>query len=113
MWGHVESIDYKLGAFFAACSLSSLKRSRAMKKFALSLIGVAALGAMGTAPAYASGGGGGGFLCNLPIIGKLLCPPTPGGGGGGGTSVPEPATLAVLGAGAAAAIAARRRRSKK
>lgn len=83
-----------------------------MKNISLIFIAMAAVGAMGTTPAYASGGGA--FLCNIPVIGKFLCPPTPGGGGGGGgTSVPEPATLAVLGAGAYAAIAARRRRERK
>ncbi len=45
-----------------------------MKKIALTVIAMAALGAMSTTPAYASGGGGG-WLCGLPIIGKLLCPP--------------------------------------
>jgi len=83
-----------------------------MKNFALTVIAMAALGAMGTTPAYASGGGGSTWLCGLPIIGKLLCPPPPGGGDGG-ISVPEPATLAVLGAGAGAALLARRRRNKK
>ena len=83
-----------------------------MKNIVWTFIAMVAVGAMGTTPAYASGGSTPPW-CNLPIIGKLLCPPAPGGGGGGGTSVPEPATLAVLGAGAAAAIAARRRRNKK
>lgn len=98
-----------------AGSGNSFQRGRSMKKLALSLATVVAFGALLTTPAYANGSGGGGFLCGLPIIGKLLCPPPPGGGagGGGGTSVPEPATLAVLGAGAAAAIAARRRRRAK
>ena len=83
-----------------------------MKNIVLVLVAAAGLGALGTTPAYASGGGGS-FLCDLPNIGKLLCPPPPGSGhGGGGTSVPEPATLAVLGAGAAAAIAAKRRRRR-
>lgn len=78
-----------------------------MKKFALTIIAIAALGAMGTTPAYASGGT---FICKIL---PFLCPPAPGGTGGGGTSVPEPATLAVLCAGAAAALAARRRRRNK
>jgi hypothetical protein len=83
-----------------------------MKQIMWTFVAVVAVGAMGVTPAYASGGGGS-WICGLPIIGKLLCPPAPGGGGGRGTSVPEPATLAVLGAGAVAAIAARRRRLKK
>jgi hypothetical protein len=84
-----------------------------MKNIAWTFIAMAALGAMGTTPAYASGGErGDGWLCHLPFIGKLLCPPPPGEGGRG-TSVPEPATLVVVGAGAAAAIAVRRRRRAK
>ena len=83
-----------------------------VKNIAWTFIALIAVGAMGTTPAYASGSGG--FLCSLPIIGKLLCPPPPGGGGGGGTSVPEPASLAILAAGACAAgVAARRRRREK
>jgi hypothetical protein len=79
-----------------------------MKNIALTLIAMAAVGAMGTTPAYA---GGGSAICKIL---PFLCPPAPGGNGGkGGTSVPEPATMAVLGAGAAAALAARRRRNKK
>lgn len=81
-----------------------------MKSTLYTLVAIAALGVAGTTPAYASSGGG--FLCNLPIIGKLLCPPAPGGGGGG--SVPEPASLAILAAGAGLVGAAvRRRRIKK
>ena len=84
-----------------------------MKNTIWTIIAVAMLGALGTTPAHASSGGG--FLCNLPIIGKLLCPPTPGGGGGGGgNSVPEPASLAILAAGAGMVGAAvRRRRMRK
>jgi hypothetical protein len=83
-----------------------------MKNTIWTIIAVAMLGALGTTPADASSGGG--FLCNLPIIGKLLCPPTPGGGGGGGNSVPEPASLAILAAGAGMVGAAvRRRRMRK
>jgi hypothetical protein len=82
-----------------------------MKNTIWTIIAVAALGALGTTPAHASGGGG--FLCNIPIIGQFLCPPSPGGGGGGG-SVPEPASLAILAAGAGLVGAAvRRRRTPK
>ncbi len=80
-----------------------------MKNTIWMIIAVAALGALGTTPAHASGGG---FLCGIPIIGKLLCPPSPGGGGG--NSVPEPASLAILAAGAGMVGAAvRRRRMRK
>ena len=83
-----------------------------MKSTLYTLVAIAALGVAGTTPAYASSGGAG-WLCNLPIIGQLLCPPAPGGGGGGG-SVPEPASLAILAAGAGlVGAAARRRRLKK
>ena len=83
-----------------------------MKSTLYTLVAIAALGVAGTTPAYA--GSGGGFLCNLPIIGQFLCPPSPGGGGGRGGSVPEPASLAILAAGAGLVGAAvRRRRIKK
>ena len=78
-----------------------------------SLVAVAALATVGTTPAYASGTPA---YCNIPIIGKYLCPPAPGGGGGGGgNSVPEPASFAVLaaGAGIVAAAVRRRRRARK
>jgi len=83
-----------------------------MKNTVWSLVAVAALAALGTTPAYASGGN---WYCNIPIIGQYLCPPAPGGGGGGsGNSVPEPASVAVLAAGAGLVGAAlRRRRAKK
>jgi PEP-CTERM motif len=81
-----------------------------MKNTLLSLVAIAALGVAGTLPAYASNDShGGGFLCSLPFIGKLLCPPAPGGGGGN-SSVPEPTSLAILAAGAGLVGAAVRRR---
>ena len=83
-----------------------------MKNAIWSLVAVAALATVGTTPAYASGTPA---YCNIPIIGKYLCPPAPGGGGGGGNSVPEPASFAVLaaGAGMVAAAVRRRRRARK
>jgi len=110
--GYPKSIDCTVGPVLARSALTIAKKGRSMKNVAWTFIAMVAVGAMGTTPAYASGGSTPSW-CSLPIIGKLLCPPAPGGGGGSGTSVPEPATLAVLGAGAAAAIAARRRRNKK
>jgi hypothetical protein len=81
-----------------------------MKNTIWSLVAVAALVAVGTTPAYASGGGS--FWCKLPLIGQYLCPPTPGSGGT--NPVPEPASVAVLAAGAGlVAAAVRRRRAKK
>lgn len=83
-----------------------------MKNMIWSITAVLALGVVGTTPAYASGGGS--VLCNLPIIGKLLCPPAPGGGGGGPSPAPEPTSLAILAAGAGIVSAAvRRRRMRK
>ena len=61
-----------------------------MKNIALTVIAMAALGAMGTTPAYASGGGGSTWLCGLPIIGKLLCPPPPA------VATAEPRSLSPL-----------------
>ncbi|MGB9329782.1 MAG: PEP-CTERM sorting domain-containing protein [Steroidobacteraceae bacterium] len=83
-----------------------------MKNTIWTLVAVAALGAMGTTPAYASGARA--WYCSIPVIGQYLCPPAPGGGGGG-NSVPEPASLAVLaaGAGLVAAAVRRRRRAQK
>jgi hypothetical protein len=80
-----------------------------VKRIAWTMLAMMALiGTIGPAPAYASGGS----ICQLPIIGRFLCPPPPGGFRGGGTSVPEPGTLGVLALGAGAAAWARRRRQK-
>jgi hypothetical protein len=90
---------------------NSLVRVPIMKNAIWSFVAVAALATVGTTPAYASGTPA---YCNIPIIGKYLCPPAPGGGGGG-NSVPEPASFAVLaaGAGMVAAAVRRRRRARK
>ncbi len=82
-----------------------------MKSIIWTTIAVAGLVAVGSTPAYASSSQAP-WYCGLPVIGQLLCPPSPGGGGG--NSVPEPASLAILAAGAGMVGAAvRRRRMRK
>ena len=81
-----------------------------MKNIVATLVAIVAVGALSTTPAYASQGRN--PFCNIPFIGRYLCPPAPGEGGGP-TSVPEPATLAVLAIGACAAALATRRRRRK
>ena len=82
-----------------------------VKKNALSLVVLLALGASVASPAYA-GISSTSPLCKIPIIGKYLCAPAPGGNGGP-ASVPEPASLAVLAMGAGLAVAMSRRRRQK
>ena len=57
-WAVPESRDYKVGPLLAGPRDEQSQRGRTMKNIALTVIAMAALGAMGTTPAYASGGGG-------------------------------------------------------
>ena len=81
----------QLGSGLVVCI--ELTRTRGHREnIAWTFIAMISVGALGTTPAYASGGGG--FLCNLPPV-EVPVSARRGGGSGGGTSVPEPASLAI------------------